>query len=134
MGVAAQPVFNTTLFKERVPNFAAAARRIGLRPATVSDLCRGKTPVGEAKFKTLKALADLAGCSVDDLVIMPPERESFADSIRRWAASADGTYVVGGPRVDTPISLEDSARVLEHLPEVGGDRPISPKLIGPYAI
>nr|WP_218094123.1 hypothetical protein [Paenibacillus solanacearum] len=60
---------NVSLLRRRVPNLTAAARAVGLRPATVSNLCTGKTPIGNAEVKTLVTLASLAGCSVDELLI-----------------------------------------------------------------
>src|ERR687888_2512123 len=60
---------NVPLLRRRVPNLSAAARSIGLRPATVSDLCTGKIPVGRAEVRTLVGLSTLAGCSLDDLVL-----------------------------------------------------------------
>src|SRR5436190_3772964 len=60
---------NAALLRRRVPNLSAAARSVGLRPATVSDLCTGKIPIGKAEVKTLVALAALAGCSLDELVV-----------------------------------------------------------------
>lgn len=60
---------NVALLRRRVPNLTAAASRIGLRAATVSNLCTGKISVGRAEVKTLVALATLAGCTVDELII-----------------------------------------------------------------
>jgi F-type H+-transporting ATPase subunit beta len=60
---------NVPLLRRRVPNLTVAARTVGLRPATVSDLCNGKIPVGRAEVRTLAALAALAGCSLDELVL-----------------------------------------------------------------
>ncbi|WP_282940319.1 hypothetical protein [Paenibacillus sp. RC67] len=60
---------NVPLLRRRVPNLTTAARTAGLRPATVSNLCTGKTPVGKAEVKTLVILASLAGCSLDELII-----------------------------------------------------------------
>jgi F-type H+-transporting ATPase subunit beta len=60
---------NVPLLRRRVPNLTVAARSVGLRPATVSDLCNGKIPVGRAEVRTLAALAALAGCSLDELVL-----------------------------------------------------------------
>ena len=62
-------LLNVPLLRRRVPNLTAAARSAGLRPATVSDLCTGKIPVARAEIRTLAALADLAGCSLDELVL-----------------------------------------------------------------
>jgi F-type H+-transporting ATPase subunit beta len=60
---------NVSLLRRRVPNLTTAARNAGLRPATVSNLCTGKTPVGRAEVRTLVTLASLAGCSLDELII-----------------------------------------------------------------
>lgn len=60
---------NVRLLRRRVPNLTTAARAAGLRAATVSNLCTGKTPVGNAEVKTLVTLASLAGCTVDELLI-----------------------------------------------------------------
>lgn len=60
---------NVQLLRRRVPNLTAAARAVGLRAATVSDLCNGKIPVGRAQVRTLVALASLAGCQLDDLIL-----------------------------------------------------------------
>ncbi|HYG58281.1 MAG TPA: hypothetical protein VD902_09505 [Symbiobacteriaceae bacterium] len=63
---------NVPLLRRRVPNLTVAARSVGLRPATVSDLCTGKIPVGRAEVRTLAALASLAGCTLDELVLRGP--------------------------------------------------------------
>jgi F-type H+-transporting ATPase subunit beta len=60
---------NVPLLRRRVPNLSAAARSVGIRAATVSDLCTGKIPIGCAEVKTLVGLAALAGCSVDELIL-----------------------------------------------------------------
>lgn len=60
---------NVPLLRRRVPNLTAAARAAGLRPATVSNLCTGKIPVGRAEVRTLVILASLAGCTLDELII-----------------------------------------------------------------
>ncbi|WP_349409987.1 hypothetical protein [Pseudalkalibacillus sp. SCS-8] len=60
---------NVPFLRKKVPNLTSAARSVGLRPATVSNLCTGKIPVGRAEVKTLVALANLADCSLDDLII-----------------------------------------------------------------
>ncbi len=60
---------NVPLLRRRVPNLTVAARAVGLRSATVSDLTTGKIPLGKATVRTLVALADLAGCTLDELVI-----------------------------------------------------------------
>ncbi|MDR9854848.1 hypothetical protein RJP21_14635 [Paenibacillus sp. VCA1] len=60
---------NVSLLRARIPNLTVAARSAGLRPATVSNLCTGKIPVGRAEVRTLAALASLAGCTMDELLI-----------------------------------------------------------------
>jgi F-type H+-transporting ATPase subunit beta len=62
-------LLNVPLLRRRVPNLTVAARSVGLRAATVSDLCTGKIPVGRAEVKTLVGLASLAGCSLDELIL-----------------------------------------------------------------
>lgn len=60
---------NVSLLRRRVPNLTSAARTVGLRSATVSNLCTGKIPVARAEVRTLVALATLAECSLDELII-----------------------------------------------------------------
>jgi F-type H+-transporting ATPase subunit beta len=60
---------NVALLRRRVPNLTTAARAAGLRPATVSNLCTGKIPIGRAEVRTLVTLASIAGCSLDELII-----------------------------------------------------------------
>ncbi|KAA0549081.1 hypothetical protein FZW96_03980 [Bacillus sp. BGMRC 2118] len=60
---------NVALLRRKVPNLTTAARSVGLRPATVSNLCTGKIPVGRSEVRTLVALAELADCSLDELII-----------------------------------------------------------------
>lgn len=60
---------NVPLLRRRVPNLTVAAKSVGLRPATVSNLCTGQIPVGRAEVRTLAALAHLAGCTLDDLLL-----------------------------------------------------------------
>ncbi|BCB02286.1 ATP synthase beta subunit C-terminal domain-containing protein [Bacillus sp. KH172YL63] len=60
---------NVPLLRRRVPNLTTAAKTVGLRPATVSNLCTGKISVGRAEVKTLVTLANLAECTLDELII-----------------------------------------------------------------
>ncbi|OZM55999.1 hypothetical protein CIB95_14230 [Lottiidibacillus patelloidae] len=60
---------NVALLKRKVPNITSAAKAVGLRPATVSNLTTGKIPIERAEVKTLVALAELADCSLDELII-----------------------------------------------------------------
>lgn len=60
---------NVPLLRRRVPNLTVAAKSVGLRPATVSNLCTGQIPIGRAEVRTLAALAHLAGCTLDELLL-----------------------------------------------------------------
>ncbi len=60
---------NVSLLRRRVPNLTNAAKSVGLRPATVSNLCTGKIPIGRAEVRTIVALASLAQCSLDELIL-----------------------------------------------------------------
>ncbi|WP_151733942.1 hypothetical protein [Paenibacillus tengchongensis] len=73
---------NAALLRSRVPNLTAAAKAIGLRPATVSNLCTGKIPLGRAEVRTLAALATLAGCTMDELVLRGPRMELLETGIK----------------------------------------------------
>lgn len=73
---------NVTLLRSRVPNLTVAAKEKGLRPATVSNLCTGKTPVGRAEVRTLVALAELADCKLDDLIIRTNKVEMIETGIK----------------------------------------------------
>lgn len=73
---------NVPLLRRRVPNLTVAARQVGLRSATVSDLCNGKIPLGRAEVRTLVALADLAECTLDDLVIRGTQAQIVETGIK----------------------------------------------------
>ncbi|KIL37653.1 ATP synthase subunit B [Cohnella kolymensis] len=73
---------NVPLLRQRVPNLTSAARSVGLRSATVSNLCTGKIPVGRAEVRTLVALASLAKCSLDELILIGEEIEMIETGIK----------------------------------------------------
>ncbi|KKO52428.1 ATP synthase subunit B [Paenibacillus sp. DMB20] len=73
---------NVSLLRQRVPNLTTAARSVGLRPATVSNLCTGKIPVGRAEVRTIAALASLAKCSLDELIIRGEAIEMIETKIK----------------------------------------------------
>ncbi|HWI52924.1 MAG TPA: hypothetical protein VNT01_12370 [Symbiobacteriaceae bacterium] len=73
---------NVQLLRRRVPNLTVAARNVGLRSATVSDLCNGKIPLGRAEVRTLVALADLADCTLDELVIRGAEAQIIETGLK----------------------------------------------------
>ncbi len=73
---------NVSLLKRRVPNLTVAAKSAGLRPATVSNLCTGKIPIGRAEVKTLVALATLADCTLDELLIRGVGTEMIETGIK----------------------------------------------------
>ncbi|MCA1038614.1 hypothetical protein LCM00_03755 [Bacillus infantis] len=73
---------NVSLLRKKVPNLTAAAKSVGLRPATVSNLCTGKIPVGRAEVRTIALLAELAECSLDDLIIRGEKAEMIETKIK----------------------------------------------------
>ncbi|MGD6803722.1 helix-turn-helix domain-containing protein [Rossellomorea aquimaris] len=73
---------NAALLRRRVPNLTSAAKAVGLRPATVSNLCTGKIPVGRAEVKTIVALASLANCTIDELLIRGSGLEMIESGIK----------------------------------------------------
>ncbi|MEY9973040.1 F-type H+-transporting ATPase subunit beta [Lysinibacillus sp. RC46] len=73
---------NVSLLRRKVPNLTSAARQVGLRSATVSNLCTGKIPVGRAEVRTLVALASLADCSLDNLIIRGEKIEMIETKIK----------------------------------------------------
>lgn len=73
---------NVSLLRRRVPNLTKAAKSVGLRPATVSNLCTGKISVGRTEVRTLVALANLAGCSLDELIIQGERFEMIETGIK----------------------------------------------------
>ncbi|WP_404450973.1 hypothetical protein LG329_11560 [Virgibacillus necropolis] len=73
---------NVSLLRRRVPNLTSAAKSVGLRPATVSNLCTGKIPVGRSEVRTLVALASLAECSLDELIIRGETVEMIETKIK----------------------------------------------------
>ncbi|MCR8643282.1 hypothetical protein NV379_11475 [Paenibacillus sp. N1-5-1-14] len=73
---------NVALLRKRVPNLTSAARAVGLRSATVSNLCTGKIPVGRAEVRTLVSLASLANCSLDELILVGERFEMIETGIK----------------------------------------------------
>ncbi|TXK84196.1 hypothetical protein [Paenibacillus sp. N3.4] len=73
---------NVPLLRQRVPNLTSAARSVGLRSATVSNLCTGKIPVSRAEVRTLVALASLARCSLDELILFGERFEMIETGIK----------------------------------------------------
>jgi F-type H+/Na+-transporting ATPase subunit beta len=73
---------NAALLRRRVPNLTSAAKAVGLRPATVSNLCTGKIPVGRAEVRTIVALASLANCTIDELLIRGSRQEMIECGIK----------------------------------------------------
>lgn len=73
---------NVSLLRRRVPNLTTACKSVGLRPATVSNLCTGKIPVGRSEVRTLIALAELAECSLDELIIRGEKVEMIETNIK----------------------------------------------------
>ncbi|MEK4085976.1 hypothetical protein [Psychrobacillus sp. FSL K6-1415] len=73
---------NVALLRRKVPNLTTAAKSIGIRPATVSNLCTGKIDLGKAEIRTLVGLASLANCKVDDLIIRGEKLDMIETKIK----------------------------------------------------
>lgn len=73
---------NVPLLRRRVANLTSAAKEVGLRPATVSNLCTGKIPVGRSEVRTIVALAELAQCSLDELILRGENVEMIETKIK----------------------------------------------------
>lgn len=73
---------NVPLLRRRVSNLTTAAKSVGLRPATVSDLCTGKIPIFRAEVRTLAALASLAKCSMDELILRGEKTKMIETGIK----------------------------------------------------
>lgn len=73
---------NVPLLRRRIPNITTAAKGAGLRAATVSNLCTGKTPLAKAEVGTLVTLANLAGCSIDELIIYKESTKMIETGIK----------------------------------------------------
>lgn len=73
---------NVALLRRRVPNLTTSAKTVGLRPATVSNLCTGKIPIGRSEVRTLVALAALAECTLDELIIRGEKSEMIETGIK----------------------------------------------------
>lgn len=109
---------NTDLIRKRVSNVREAARTMGVRHATLSDLLTGKTRVEKAEVGTLAHLAEFIGCDLDDLLIRKDSpRETFAESMTRWANSGDGTRTIRGARVESPVPESERIAMMKALPD-----------------
>ncbi|MGI2328761.1 hypothetical protein [Planococcus sp. YIM B11945] len=73
---------NAALLRRRVPNLTTAAKAVGIRPATVSNLCTGKIDLGKAEVRTLVGLAALANCTVDELIIRGEKMKMIETKIK----------------------------------------------------
>lgn len=128
-------LLNTKLLKKKIPNLSKAARGAGIRSATIFDLYRGKTRIEHAEVRTLKVLADLAGCTMDELVISQPEpQETFAESLRRWAAIPEGSVPLAEAQAEAAANEDEDIALLKRLPRSRERGVASPKPTGKYAI
>ena len=73
---------NVSLLRRKVPNLTTAAKSMGIRPATVSNLCTGKIDLGKAEVRTLVGLATLANCSLDELIIRGEKMKMIETQIK----------------------------------------------------
>src|SRR6266567_1342028 len=96
---------NTRLLRARIPNIADGARSVGMRPATLSDLCNGKTNLQHMEVGTLLKVATLTGVRLDELVV--PESsddETFAETIGRWSTTVPSESLdLGAPDIAEPL-------------------------------
>jgi hypothetical protein len=123
---------NRELLRKRLPNIAAAARRVGLRSATISDLYTGKTKIEHAQVGTLVALAKLADCRLDELIISAPDRhETFAESLVSWSQAPEGSYTMTGPQSEKAAPERQGRSMLKRLPKARSTGPASPT--GPFS-
>ncbi|MUT68566.1 hypothetical protein [Paenibacillus sp. NEAU-GSW1] len=103
---------NVSLLRARVPNLTVNAREMGLRPATVSNLCTGKIPIGRAEVQTLAKLASLAGCTMDELIIRGSQMGMIETGIKVLDLLAPivkgGTVgIVAGPHTGQLVMLAE---------------------------
>ncbi|TWT02318.1 hypothetical protein [Planomicrobium sp. CPCC 101079] len=75
---------NVSLLRRKVPNLTAAAKAAGIRPATVSNLCTGKIDLGKAEVRTLVGLAELAHCTVDELILRGEKMKMIETRIKAF--------------------------------------------------
>src|SRR5713226_8962375 len=120
MGVQKSYTLNTRLLRERVSNIAEAARSVGMRPATLSDLCNGKTNLEHMEVGTLLKVAALTGTGLDDLVVpVNPREETFAETILRWSSAFPSeTLDLGEPNLADPTPGAERLAYFRSLPEV----------------
>jgi hypothetical protein len=127
---------NTDLLHQWISNITRAARAVGLRAATLLDLCNGKTKIEHVEVGTLVRVAQIAHCTLDELVIAsPPQEESFAATVARWGESTTGIrHSLGAPQVADPLSEGERLATIAALPAATVVNAGSPTPRGPYAI
>jgi hypothetical protein len=128
---------NVELVRARVPNITRAAEEAGVRPAAVFELMSGKTMLDRAHVGTLMAIAEMAHCGLDELVVreLEMEVEDFATSIASWTAAAGVVKRRLNPGAAEVIRTpEDRVARMKRFPET--PRPVRSNLkrTGPYAI
>jgi transcriptional regulator with XRE-family HTH domain len=111
---------NTRLLRARIPNIAEGARSVGMRPATLSDLCNGKTNVEHMEVGTLLKVAKLTGVRIDELLISEANvEESFAETIARWSSSVPFESMdLGAPDIADPLPESERLAIFRSLPAV----------------
>ncbi len=127
---------NAELVRSRVENITRAAEQVGVRPASVFELLSGRT-LDDVHVKTLVAIARMAHCHVDDLIVDEPEvrHEDFATSIANWAAVASTVPRRLNPGVDELVRTPDErvAR-MRRFPETPRGGRSSLRRTGRYAV
>src|SRR5260370_25928994 len=80
--------WNPRCLGERFPNIADGAGSVAMRPATLSDLCNGKTSVEHMEVGTLLKVAELTGVRLDELLVPESsDEETFAETIGRCSSA-----------------------------------------------
>lgn len=118
-------------------NITRAAKEAGVRPGAVFELMSGKTTLYRAHVGTLLAIAEMANCGLDDLVVREPQIgvEDFATSIASWAEAAGGVKRRLNPGVVGVIRTpEDRVARMKRFPETPRPARSNLKRTGHYAI
>lgn len=126
---------NAELVRLRVGNITRAAEEVGVRPASVFDLLGGGA-LDEVHVKTLVAIARMAHCRLDELIITEPEAqgEDFATSIANWTEAAANVPRRLNPGVaEVTRTPEERTARMRRFPETPRGGRSSLRRSGPWA-
>jgi len=68
------------------------------------------------------------------MITHPEPVETFAVSLRRWAAMPEGSVTIAGPRARTAASEDEDIALMKRQPRSRDGGPTSPKPVGKYAL